>query len=126
MGLLQKESELQEVVQLVGYDALPEREKNTLDIARMIREDFLQQSAFDEVDQYCSIEKQYKMLKAILELGSQQSRGIEKGLQMAQVQSIKARSGISRMKEVREEEFPAYFETLMSEIKSQIDELLEV
>ena len=45
---------------------------------------------------------------------------------MAQVQSIKARSGISRMKEVREEEFPAYFETLMSEIKSQIDELLEV
>ncbi|MCL5882234.1 MAG: V-type ATP synthase subunit A, partial [Candidatus Thermoplasmatota archaeon] len=50
MGILQKEAELQEVVQLVGFDALPEREKNILDIARMLREDFLQQSAFDEVD----------------------------------------------------------------------------
>ena len=126
MGILQKESELQEVVQLVGYDALPEREKNTLDIARMIREDFLQQSAFDEVDQYCSIGKQYRMLNAILTLGREQSAAIDRGLQMAQIQSIKVRPKISRMKEVREEEFQTYYDSLMSEMKEQMEDLLEV
>lgn len=126
MGILQKEAELQEVVQLVGYDALPEREKNTLDIARMIREDFLQQSAFDEVDQYCSIGKQYRMLNAILTLGREQSAALDKGLQMAQIQSIPVRSKISRMKEVKEEEFQVYYDTLMTEMKSQMEDLLEV
>src|SRR5208337_1440436 len=66
LELLQKESELQEVVQLVGVDALPEREKATLDIARMLREDYLQQSAYDEVDTYTSIQKQARMLRTIL------------------------------------------------------------
>ncbi len=125
MGILQKEAELQEVVQLVGFDALPEREKNILDIARMLREDFLQQSAFDEVDQYCSIKKQYGMLKAILALGKEQSRALEKGLSMVQVQSVRARDMISRMKEVREEEFPAYLENVLSEITGQIESLME-
>ena len=125
MGILQKEAELQEVVQLVGFDALPEREKNILDIARMLREDFLQQSAFDEVDQYCSIKKQYGMLKAILALGKEQSKALDKGLSMVQVQSVRARDMISRMKEVREEEFPAYLESLLSEIAGQIESLME-
>ncbi len=126
MEILQKESELQEVVQLVGYDALPEREKNTLDIARMIREDFLQQNAFDDIDTYCSIGKQYRMLNAILTLGRKQSDSLDKGLQMAQLQSIKARGKISRMKEVKEEEFQAYYDTLIKEMNDQIDGLLEV
>ncbi len=126
MGILQKEAELQEVVQLVGYDALPEREKNTLDIARMIREDFLQQSAFDEVDQYCSIGKQYRMLNAIITLGRQQSDALDKGLQMAQIQGIGVRARISRMKEVKEEEFQAYYDSVMSEMTEQIGKLLEV
>jgi Archaeal/vacuolar-type H+-ATPase subunit A len=125
MGILQKEAELQEVVQLVGFDALPEREKNILDIARMLREDFLQQSAFDEVDQYCSIKKQYGMLKAILALGKEQSRALEKGLSMVQVQSVRARDMISRMKEVTEDEFPAYLENVLSEITGQIESLME-
>ncbi len=125
MGILQKEAELQEVVQLVGYDALPEREKNILDIARMIREDFLQQSAFDDIDQYCSIKKQYGMLKAILTLGREQSRALEKGLTMSQVQSMKAREMISRMKEVKESEFPGYLENLLNEITGQIETLME-
>jgi V/A-type H+-transporting ATPase subunit A len=125
MGILQKEAELQEVVQLVGFDALPEREKNILDIARMLREDFLQQSAFDEVDQYCSIKKQYGMLKAILALGKEQSRALEKGLSMVQVQSVRARDMISRMKEVKEDEFPAYLENVLSEITGQIESLME-
>ena len=97
-----------------------------LDIARMIREDFLQQSAFDEVDQYCSIGKQYRMLNAILALGREQSSALDKGMQMAQIQGIGARSRISRMKEVKEEEFQAYYDSVMSEMKDQIGKLLEV
>jgi V/A-type H+-transporting ATPase subunit A len=62
LELLQRESELQEIVQLIGYDALPEPEQGILDTARSIREDFLQQSAYDEVDTYSSIKKQYMML----------------------------------------------------------------
>ena len=66
MFILQKETELQEIVQLVGPDALPESEKIILEVARMLREDFLQQFAFDEVDAYCPPDKQYWILKTIL------------------------------------------------------------
>ena len=63
MSILQKETELQEIVQLVGPDALPESEKVILEVARMLREDFLQQFAFDEVDAYCPPKKQYWLLQ---------------------------------------------------------------
>ena len=66
MSILQKETELQEIVQLVGPDALPESEKVILEVARMLREDFLQQFAFDEVDAYCPPKKAYWILKTIL------------------------------------------------------------
>ncbi len=65
MEVLQKESELQEIVQLVGSDALPDEEQITIEVARMLREIFLQQNAFDPVDTYCSMEKQYDIMKAI-------------------------------------------------------------
>ncbi len=125
MSILQKEAELQEIVQLVGYDALPEREKATLDIARIIREDFLQQSAFDEVDTYCSINKQFLMLSAILELGRKQTAAVDKGLGMVQLQGIRVRGKISRMKEVKEEEFQKYYDDVMKEIDSEIGSLTE-
>ena len=126
MGLLQQEAELQEVVQLVGYDALPEKEKNVLDIARILREDFLQQSAFDEIDQYCSIKKQYGMLKCIVELGRAQSIALDNGISMSQLQNMSVRQKISRMKEVRENEFPAYFEETLNMIHEQSKKILEV
>ena len=80
LEVLQKEAELQEIVQLVGVDALPEREKAILDVARMIREDYLQQSAYDDVDTYSSIQKQYRMLRAILQFGDDEQGAIEKGV----------------------------------------------
>ena len=126
MGILQKESELQEVVQLVGYDALPEKEKNVLDIARILREDFLQQSAFDEIDQYCSIGKQYGMLKAIMELGRAQSTALENGISMSQLQNMSVRQKISRMKEVKEEDFKKYSEETMDMIMEQSKQMQEV
>lgn len=65
MGVLQKEAELQEIVQLVGSDALPDEEQITIEVARMIREIFLQQNAYDAVDTFCPMSKQYDMMKAI-------------------------------------------------------------
>ncbi len=126
MGILQKESELQEVVQLVGYDALPEKEKAVLDVARMIREDFLQQSAFDEVDTYCSMKKQYLMLDSILKLGRKQSESVDKGLSMGAIQALQVRQKISRMKEIKDDNFEDYYNEMLSDIKTQFSSLLEV
>ncbi|MBX8633878.1 MAG: V-type ATP synthase subunit A [Thermoplasmata archaeon] len=120
MGILQKEAELQEVVQLVGYDALPEKEKAILDVARMIREDFLQQSAFDEVDSFCSTSKQYGMLKTIIEMSKRQNEAIDRGVTMEKLSSLPVREKISRMKEIRDSEFKQYYEGLIEEIRNSV------
>jgi V/A-type H+/Na+-transporting ATPase subunit A len=109
---LQKEAELQELVQLVGVDALPEREKVTLDIARMIREDFLQQSAYDDIDTYTSIKKQYRMLRTILRFGDQEIEAVQKGATLAQIAKLPVRSQISRMKWTKEADLDATFDRL--------------
>jgi V/A-type H+-transporting ATPase subunit A len=124
MSTLQKESELQEIVQLVGYDALPEKEKSVLDIARMIREDFLQQSAFDDIDTYCSLGKQYRMLKSIVELGKKQEKAIEKGNTMDQLQRLPSRSRISRMKEVKEPDVKDFFDSLWKDMDSDFSAII--
>lgn len=116
MGILQKEAELQEIVQLVGYDALPEIEKATLDTARLIREDFLQQSAFDDIDTYCSLAKQSMMLTMITRFGELQSQAVEKGTLMSQIQGMNVRERISRMKEIKDQDFGKYYEDSMNEI----------
>ncbi len=125
MSILQKEAELQEVVQLVGYDALPDREKVVLDTARMIREDFLQQSAFDDVDQYCSMKKQQLMLESILYLGEKEDQAISKGAQMAAIQAMKCRNLISRMKEVKDPDFQKYYDDLKGSINVEIAKVIE-
>lgn len=78
MSLLQKEAELQEIVQLVGSDTLPLDEQLILEVARMIREFFLQQNAYHEVDSFCSMTKQYKMLKMIMWFGDLAKRAVGK------------------------------------------------
>ncbi|MCL4314158.1 MAG: V-type ATP synthase subunit A [Candidatus Thermoplasmatota archaeon] len=122
MGILQKEAELQEIVQLVGYDALPEIEKATLDTARMIREDFLQQSAFDDVDTYCSLQKQSMMLSLIITYGGLQMKAVERGNLMSQLQGLRARDRISRMKEIRENDFRKYYEESLEEIRQAFEQ----
>ena len=125
MAILQKEAELQEVVQLVGYDALPDREKVVLDTDRMIREDFLQQSAFDEIDQFCSMKKQFLMLQSILYLGDMEDQAVSKGAQMATLQKMKCRSLISRMKEVRDSDFQKYHDEMKESIAQEVKKVLE-
>ena len=124
LEILQRESELQEIVQLIGYDALPEPEKGILDTARSIREDYLQQSAYDEVDTYTSIKKQYLMLSTILEFGTMESDAIKKGVLSSKIGDLDARKLISKIKWTKEEEV----EQLVNEIKinmaKQFDKLL--
>lgn len=102
MALLQKEAELEEVVQLVGPDALPEKEQAILLVTKMLREDYLQQNAYHEVDMYCSLKKQYAMLKNIMHFYKKAMEGIEKGMQAKSMGTLKVVERIARMKEIPE------------------------
>ncbi|MCI4352001.1 MAG: V-type ATP synthase subunit A [Thermoplasmata archaeon] len=117
---LQQEAELQELVQLVGVDALPEREKVTLDIARMIREDFLQQSAYDDIDTYTSIKKQYRMLRTILRFGDQEQEAVLKGATLAQIAKLPVRGRVSRMKWTKEADVDTTFNQLELDITAAV------
>ncbi len=102
MEILQKEAELQEIVQLVGSDALPEAEQITIEVARMIRELFLQQNGFDPVDTYCSLEKQldmFKMIKAYADLAyAAQAAGVPP----VQILAVKAKNEMPQIKFTKE------------------------
>jgi V/A-type H+-transporting ATPase subunit A len=100
MYLLQKEVELQEIVQLVGPDALPESEKAILEVTRMIREDFLQQSAYHEIDSFCPLEKQYWMLKVILSFYNQTREAMNRGIALNKILKLPLKPEIGRMKEL--------------------------
>jgi V/A-type H+-transporting ATPase subunit A len=120
MAILQKESELQEIVQLVGPDALPERERLLLEVSRMVREDFLQQNAFHEVDTFCSLKKQYKMLKAILGFHKDALEALEKGKTLDEIIAVDSVADIAKMKYVSEKDFEKKSEELFKNIKSQL------
>jgi len=104
MYLLQKEVELQEIVQLVGPDALPESEKAILEVTRMIREDFLQQSAYHEIDSFCPLDKQYWMLKVILTFYDRISEAMNKGIALNKILKLPLKADIGRMKELEDVE----------------------
>ncbi len=120
LEILQKESELQEIVQLVGYDALPEPEKGVLDTARSIREDYLQQSAYDDVDTYTSIRKQFLMLQTIIEFSKMEADAIKKGVPSSKIGQLESRKMISKIKWTKEDQV----EQLVKETKSKMQEEL--
>ena len=95
-GLLQIEAELQEIVQLVGSDALPVDQQLTLEVARMIREFFLQQNGFHDVDAYCDINLQYKMAKAILSFQDSAKSAMGAGAQLNDVVNVQGRTDLMR------------------------------
>jgi V/A-type H+-transporting ATPase subunit A len=120
MFILQKETELQEIVQLVGPDALPETEKIILEVARMIREDFLQQFAFDAVDAYCPPQKAYWILKTILAFNDGATQAMSRGVSLRQVLQMPARDEISTLKTTPHEEALERMPVLVQEISEQI------
>jgi V/A-type H+-transporting ATPase subunit A len=123
MEILQKEAELQEIVQLVGPDALPESERALLEVARMFREDFLQQFAFSEVDAFCPLEKQIAMLEAIITFHQSTQEALRRGVPLKNILSIPQKEQIARMKELPIEKAVETITKLNSEIKEEISKL---
>ena len=124
MAILQEEAELNEIVQLVGKDSLSPADQLTLETAKMIREDFLQQNGFVEVDWYSSYDRQDKMLGMILEYDKLCRAAIEKGAPTAELFEIPFRERIGRAKSVPDEEYPTAFQTMAKEMAEQIDAIV--
>ncbi|MBU1682223.1 MAG: V-type ATP synthase subunit A [Candidatus Micrarchaeota archaeon] len=120
MVLLQKEAELQEVVQLVGPDALPEKEQAILLITKMLREDYLQQNAFSDVDARCELSKQYEMLKTIMRFGERTNSALDLGVQLKRIQELEVIAQIGRMKEIADMK---EFDKLQKKVDSSFDKL---
>ena len=125
MALLQKEAELQEIVQLVGADALPESDRIRLEGARVIREDFLQQFAYDEVDSYCSPKKQFEMLKVALGFYDKCLEALEKGLAANDIVEIEVKDDIARLKFVTDDKLDKTIEDINKKIDDQVNALLK-
>ena len=122
MIMLQKEAELQEVVQLVGPDALPEKEQAVLMVTKMLREDYLQQNAYSDIDARSEVKKQYQMLKTIMKFGERTNNALDLGIQLKRVNDLKVRGTIGRMKEIVDMK---EFEKLQREVDNGFDELLK-
>ncbi|MDG7013906.1 MAG: V-type ATP synthase subunit A [Nitrososphaerota archaeon] len=125
LGILQKEAELNDIVQLVGYDALPESEKGAMDVAKSIREDYLQQSAYDAVDTYTSVKKQYLMLNTILTFGRKEADAIKTGARASQVSSLPVKVKIGRIKWTPEEQVDDFVKVVMAEMEQQFGTLTQ-
>ena len=123
MALLEKEAELQEIVQLVGQDALPESDRALLEVARMIREDYLQQHAYHEIDSYCSKEKQFLMLKIIWRFYQEVNKAIESGVGAGRIAAVKVKDEIARMKYTPNPDFPKKYEELVQSIEREFEAL---
>lgn len=126
MTLLQEESELEEIVRLVGVESLSETDRLKLEVAKMIREDFLQQNAFDDVDTYTSIEKQYGMLSTILYFQDEALEGMRLGSYFNEIikGTVAVREKIGRSKYIPEERI-SEFDRLKEDIKNTIHQIVE-
>ncbi|MEM2795745.1 MAG: ATP synthase subunit A [Candidatus Hadarchaeales archaeon] len=125
MALLQKEAELQEIVRLVGPDALPEHDRALLESARMLREDFLQQFAFHEVDSFCMPEKQIGMFKIILMFHRLSLDAVSRGIPLEKISSLPVRLRIADMKRIPIDKWETEFRKIEREVKEQFNSLFE-
>ncbi len=123
MKLLQKEAELQELVRLVGFDALSPTDQLLLETARSIREDFLQQDAFDPIDTYCPLEKQYHMLRNILHFHHRAMDALGRGVDIKRIITLPIREKIARMRFVPPERLEE-IKSIFAEIDNVFDELI--
>ncbi len=124
VSLLQEESKLEEIVRLVGVDSLEFNDRLTLEATRSIREDFLHQIAFDEVDTYTSLNKQFGMLNAILKWYDLSLNALKKDVSFAKLTNMKVLEKISRMKYILEDNFDLENEKILNELNNEIEELL--
>lgn len=129
LAILQKDQELREIVQLVGPDALPESERAILEAARIIKEDFLTQSALHEIDTYSPIGKTYRMLRVIMGFIQKMSAAVKMGVQVRRILDLSVLDNIARMKitpwDSYEEQMDAVEKKMEREFQSLIQELSE-
>ena len=123
MTLLQEESQLQEIVRLVGKDTLSEGDQLKLEAARTIREDFLQQNAFHDVDTYAPLEKQNLMLKMVLSFYDEGKRALDNGVYLKEILDLPVREKIARAKYISKER-SSEIEGIIKELRDSIDELI--
>ena len=123
MALLQDESELEEIVNLVGMDALSAPDRLKLETARSIREDFLHQDAFHEVDTYTSLHKQLVMMRLVLAYYDKCSAALKKGIGIDTLVALPVRERIGRIKYVTEKQVDAEFKSIISDLDRQLAEV---
>ena len=123
MSILQNEASLNEIVQLVGKDALSPADQLTLEVARMVREDFLQQNAFTDIDGYSSYDRQKKLLAIILSYDKLCRGAIARGASVSKLFEIPAREKIGRAKSVPVEEYEQAYSQIQTEMEQQIEDV---
>ena len=125
MALLQEETSLLEVVRLVGRDTLSDEDQVKLDTTKSIREDFLQQNAFHDVDTFCPLEKQFKMLDTILYFYDKCQEALEKGVYFSEIEKLDVKENIARMKYLPNDDL-GKIDAIKDKIDSELKELEEV
>ncbi|NFH67728.1 V-type ATP synthase subunit A [Clostridium botulinum] len=124
MTILQDEAQLQEIVRLVGIDALSEKDRLKLDVAKSIREDYLQQNGFHEIDTYTSLKKQYKMLSLILGYRKEAERALEAGVYLNDILAMEElKDRIARSKYIHEDDLEK-MDQIVVDLKNAIDNLI--
>lgn len=123
MVLLQEEAKLQEIVRLVGRDSLSEEDQLKLEVAKSLREDFLQQNAFHEIDTYCSLPKQFRMLKLILSFYEEAREALSNNIYLREILSLPVREKIARAKNISEDALNT-FDGIMEELKEAMKKLV--
>jgi V/A-type H+-transporting ATPase subunit A len=123
MKILQQESELQELIQLIGPDSLQPYEQIILETARMLREDFLQQNAYHDVDTYCPSHKGYLMMKIILEMYELMNGALKRNVELEKIKGMKCRENIGRMATVPNNEYKTVFKQLENEMIQELTSL---
>ena len=124
MHILQEESELQEIVRLVGQDALSPNDRLTMETAKMIREDFLQQNAFVDEDSYSSYGKQFALMDLVLRFDSLCRDALGKGADMNALFAIDAREKIGRAKMAGADSYKAEYDAIAAQMKKEIEEVI--
>ncbi|MBQ9150735.1 MAG: V-type ATP synthase subunit A, partial [Clostridia bacterium] len=122
---LQVEDSLNEIVKLVGVDALSAEDRLTLESARSIREDFLQQNAFEDEDCYTALDKQYALLELVFAFEDKARRAIADGADIEKLSNLPVRERIGRFKAVPYAEYKAEAEKITAEMTEQLDKLVQ-
>ncbi|MFR3237503.1 MAG: V-type ATP synthase subunit A [Acutalibacter sp.] len=122
MGLLQDEAELEEIVQLVGMDALSAPDRLKLEAARSIREDFLHQNAYDDIDTYTPLPKQYAMMKLILSFYDRSRAALEDGVDVEALVALPVREAIGRFKYTMPEQVEERYQAVLAQLDTELEQ----